>query len=497
MSIDYGDRLANYAYKLIKDDVGVEFEAHLNEWKIHTNNLIQYSRIALNSFQTRLEDARKALEADRQRNSQMTMFVLSLLAGPALSFVGGALENRLAPKLFGHQHSALRTRANPKYQPPAPPTPAAPSGPAPVTLPRVATTISPSTPISTPAQTTKLPLAARTINPASTKAPHEPKLPLAARTINPTVTKKVEPPTFEVTVFDPTWAHTKGKILGDFGGAAAGALITKLLIEPAGRPAEPDQSRLQNAINRVPDSVDLESLKTNLENAWLEAQSLGKQAMQFYANIVRSDLSWGDRLWAKLKAGKLPGVRAGRDDMDLLRLGVEWIHDMVDQQRRSWAEQGQWFYYGNKPTPILEKHAINSIEAELWALWITQENFQPEHEEITGGSDREGGEAVVGHRIKYDNPEGRSRIKINKILPHLYNLGVVQGDLMMEQGRPYRAKHEGFLAYETTSISGEVDTEYELRALEKWAENRKPGFFGGNVGSLRRDIRPLVVNGSY
>src|SRR5262245_30305784 len=38
MGIDYGGRLQNYAYHVIKDDVGREFERHLGEWKTHTND---------------------------------------------------------------------------------------------------------------------------------------------------------------------------------------------------------------------------------------------------------------------------------------------------------------------------------------------------------------------------------------------------------------------------------------------------------------------------
>jgi hypothetical protein len=475
MSRDYGFRLQSYAYDLIKDDIGVEFESHLNEWKIHTNNLILYARNGMNNYQTRLETARKAMEAERARSQQMAMFVLSLLAGPAMSFVGGALEHRLAPRLFGHQHSALRSRPNPRYSPP-------PHAPVPANIP--AQKPLPSIKSGDKSVADRNAKNFKSQNDNRNKAVQTVSLPDNRQTI-------------PQQVFDPNWSLTKGKILGDFGGSVTGALITELLINPAVKPATPDQSKLQNAISQVPDSLHLEDLKTKMENAWTEAQTVGKQAMQFYANTIREDNTWGDRLWAKLKAGKLPGVRTSKDDLDLYNLGKAWIHTVVNQQRQKWAEQSDWFYYGHAPAPLNDKHTTNAIEAELWAIWIAQENFQAKYVEETGGTDREGNVAVLGHHYDYDDPEGKSRIDINKILPHLRDLGVVQGGPMREMGRSYNMRNEGMLAAEVKDINGDVDTGAELQSLNQWAANRKPSFFGGSVGFVRRPVKPLVVKGSY
>ena len=475
MTRDYAYRLQNYAYNLIKDDIGVEFESHLNDWKIHTNNLILYARNALNSYQTRLEDARKAMEAERARNAQMTMLVLSLLAGPAMSFVAGALEHRLAPKLFGTQTVGLRTRPNPRYSPP-------PHAPVPAKIP--AQKPLPSIKDGDKSVADRNAKNFKIQNDNRNKAVQTVSLPDNRKEISH-------------QVFDPNWSLTKGKILGDFGGAATGALINELLINPAVKPAAPDQTKLQNAVARVPDSLDLEGLKTNMENAWTEAQTVGKQAMQFFANVFREDNTWGDRLWAKLVAGKLPGVRASKDPLDLYNLGKSWIHSVVNTQRQRWADQSDWFYYGHAPAPISEKHTTNSIEAELWALWIAQENFQGRVVEKLGRTDREGNVEVLGTYEDYDDPQGKSRINLNKILPHLITLGVVKGNIYTEAVRPQNVQANGMLAAEVTDISGGVDTQSELQSLKDWAANRKPGFFGGSIGFLRRDIKPLVVRGAY
>ena len=335
MSKDYGYRLQNYAYELISDDVAGEFQRNLNDWKIHTNNLVLYARKALARHQGHLEEIKKKLEAERAERAQLAMFVLSLISGPALSFVSGAIQYRLGPKLFGNRSSEIRKSANPKYVRPEPPKPF-PSGTGPAIKPEL-------------------------------KRP--PELPKAGKTVS--VQQPKEPKFNQVEVFDPDWSKTKGKILGDLGSK----LVNDFMVSPALKAAEPNQSKLQNAIDRVPDSVDLEAMQTNLDNTWIEAQSAGKQAIQFFANTIREDSTWGDRFWDKAIKGQLVGVPKTGDDLARFNNGKTWIRAVVDQQRETWAKQDGWFYYGNAPAHITEAHTINAIESEMWAYGLLRRIF--------------------------------------------------------------------------------------------------------------------------
>src|SRR5262249_39354634 len=50
------------------------------------------------------------------------------------------------------------------------------------------------------------------------------------------------------------------------------------------------------------------------------------------------------------------------------------IRDDLDKIRSAWAKQ--WFYYGNNPQVLSAAEMSDSIERELWALWILDEQFK-------------------------------------------------------------------------------------------------------------------------
>ena len=95
---------------------------------------------------------------------------------------------------------------------------------------------------------------------------------------------------------------------------------------------------------------------------------------------------------------------------------------------------------------------------------------------------------------------GRSNVPLEKVLPRLRHLGVLEGAEWLEQSR--RTKHlietSGLMPVEINDIYGEaVDTENELNSINSWAANRKPTIFGGRLGSVPRTMGSLVINGKY
>lgn len=466
---DYGHFLWEYAYKLIKDDVGVEFDKNLNEWKIYTNNLVLYARYAFANFQNVLERAQKEMESRRQIGQQFAMFALSMLAGPAISYISGSLQYRLAPKLFGK----MKVPKGPEYVKPAGTSTPIPAPRKPAPLP----------------QSVKIPTPSRygrggppAVRPMRSPGPPKPQPNLQPKLPDIRVPAKIPQPTY----IEDAGSKIKGKILGDFGGS----LIKEFGLHPAIRAVEPNQAKLQAAVSATADSLTLEALATNLENVWLEAQSVGREAMQHYANTFYKDTNWGDRLWADLVAGKFAGAQFGPGhELDLFERGKRYVEGLVNKQRRQWAADPDWFYYGNAPAPITQPQAVNAIEAEMWALWITQEDLKLHYKMAKTGD-----EAAMVYR--WIEVSGNSGLLFNAdIFPRLRELGVIEGSQQMEAVRRTAQKgtDSGLLPIEVNDIVGELDTEREVQSIRSWAANRKPIIFGGQLGSVRRPMEDIVL----
>lgn len=492
MSVDWGHRLQDWAYKVIKDDVGLEFEGHLNDWKTYTNRLLDCADEALTSHQGHLEAIKEELKAERQRQAQLAMFVLSLMSGPALSFVSAALEHRLSGKLFGAgTHSQTLQVPNPHYAP----SPFVPKAPP-----------TPSAKVNMKSGRVKAEDEARTVRKVRKAEARR-----ASEDYNrakATDTVYISHKDFKRQVFDPTWANTKGQMLGDLSGK----FINDFLVNPALQAPAANQTALNNAINRVPDSLDLGALRTSLDEVWRTAMSTGKQAMQFFANTIRDDSTWGDRLWKILGdpyGTNIPSMAQmmrvsppshGTSDLGLFDIGTRWIRSIVDKQRETWAKQKGWFYYGNAPPPFYKAHTTNAIEAEMWALWIAQEDFRPiiYYDQAEGLGHKRMGKIEKGEI--YENLQGRSRVPIDKLLTRLRRLGILEGAHWPEKWRRASGgplEQPGILAVEINDIYGEVDTAAELNSIRNWAANRKPMIFGGQLGSVRRPMGPLVISGGY
>jgi hypothetical protein len=223
MSTDPAGRLQTRAYLRIKDGIGNEFSKHITEWQIHTTSLFGHAHQALDKFEFHLKDMKAAQDADRQRTQALGMFVLSLVGGAALSFVHGAIEERLAPRLFGSRAKTVRTVPNPKYE-------------------RLSRQIAkPIQKDESSSQIVGIPL------PSVKTTQQRNETHKAVQTISPPVPA---PKTVKRTVFDPDWSKTKGQMLADLGTNFISDFDVLL---PAIAPA---RTQLDNAINMVPSSLD-------------------------------------------------------------------------------------------------------------------------------------------------------------------------------------------------------------------------------------------------
>jgi len=448
--------LRDYAYKLIKDDFGQEFKEALGDWRSHTKDLVLACRKAQKRHQAYLENLQKALEAERERSQWFAMFALSLLGGTALSAFSSLLQHRIGPKLFGDR--AKETRVVTKQVPALP---------------------KPSKEVS------KLPPSAQVIDPSNPARPagQGPSMPKAAHKIglpnSPTV--RLDLPR---TVFDPDFAKTKGKMLGDLGKNGAGELGVNAVFKVD---LEADKA-LRSAVESVPNAIDLDDLERRLDRAWEAAQTLGESYILGYANMYYADDAWPDRFWAQINA-----INPSASDFAKYQFGKTLIWVKINAQRLRWSNDDEWFYYGHKPITMTEEQMANAFEVELWALWMSQENYQPEQ----------------GYRIKHPYTEerfdrfdrqirSRSGIDINAILPRLKELGVVGFEAIVEfarRGGP--ANDQGLVPAELHNISGDIDKYFEFEEIKKWFKSRKPLVYGGQLRGLPRSVGPLRIRTQF
>lgn len=92
--------IREYAKGLFEDDVIGEYECQILEWEIFLNNVIDAERLALKNHEDTLKKVLNEQQQQDQLGAMFAMMALSLAAGPALSWITGAIETRIFPKYF-------------------------------------------------------------------------------------------------------------------------------------------------------------------------------------------------------------------------------------------------------------------------------------------------------------------------------------------------------------------------------------------------------------
>lgn len=95
----------SYSHALFFDHVVKECKCVLKEWRKYVNRVVDAERDAQTAFETVLKSSKAKQQKIEQRNSEVALLALSLVTGPALSWIGGIIENVIFPKYFS-------TRAN-------------------------------------------------------------------------------------------------------------------------------------------------------------------------------------------------------------------------------------------------------------------------------------------------------------------------------------------------------------------------------------------------
>lgn len=318
---NYGFELRDYAYKYISGDVNLEFRDQMRKWKKHTRKLIQYTRLASQAHKGLLTKIRSEQAEHAAAFQQFALFGLSLLAGPVLSFVSGQLQYRLGKRLFGDKVTVIVSKPPDLPKPPVlPPPPARPKiepGKAPN-----------QNQIREYVRTVKIPPLPNYNVPREIKSPPAPTVPPVAKTI---VGNKY---------MDTDLSKVYSKMLGDFGST----VVQDFMLNPAIQAVVPNYSELAKAIAVVPEALNLEMFKENMDTVWETAESVCEHGMLNFAKMFSGDVGWGERFWSKIVNGSFSDAPRGAGaEPAQFEFGKRMIRDFVRRQREHWAMQSDWF----------------------------------------------------------------------------------------------------------------------------------------------------------
>ena len=85
----------------------------LVNWQKHANKLIGYAKLAFQNHESILKAVQEKMRLKQQADQDFALLVFSFMAGPAISFVSGALQYNASRRLF---------KGKPPQTPSAPPT---------------------------------------------------------------------------------------------------------------------------------------------------------------------------------------------------------------------------------------------------------------------------------------------------------------------------------------------------------------------------------------
>jgi hypothetical protein len=286
----------------------------------------------------------------------------------------------------------------------------------------------------------------------------------------------------KVLIYPPSRKNLISKVFGDFGGN----LATHLLVNPVIKAATPNQDKFDSQLNMLGDSLSIDLFEANIKNLLVTGKQMGGTAIVNYAGTILKDQWFGDRWVSKIRTER-PGLNE-RELEDEIKIHIETA---VDLQRQEWANNKDWLYFGNNPPMRPQAILINSLEAEIWALWIILEEYRIFFPKVADTLFSE------SHHVRL---EGKSGINLNKVLDRLVELGVFVGRTDAEKRkrldqlakaaaskatpRPKPTlsnlrktieqlqEEAGLLPAEVDGIKGLVDTREELAIIQEWASKR-------------------------
>lgn len=117
----------------------------------------------------------------------------------------------------------------------------------------------------------------------------------------------------------------------------------------------------------------------------------------FADKILDSGLDWGGEQVKRLlkKYPELPKL----SQQEQRRRGEAMLNDDLDRMRQNWADNPVWFYFGNAPFNYSRFELARTIERELWALWVLDQDYKVEHKTMRYRGELYESDVVAGKNV--------------------------------------------------------------------------------------------------
>lgn len=306
------DHINEYVHALLAIHVVLEYEKQVGEWKDYINRVVDAEKKALENHENVLKQILNQQQQDDQISAFLGMMALSLVAGPALSWIVGTIETRLYPRFFAisQQKSAdviLKSKA------------------------------------------------VRSANGLNA----------------PIISSEAQYNQVAAKVFGEFAGNAAQKIYIE----PLNFYISKAPERNADNYKSISYQQL-NAVAQLPTNAkgpDLDrSLRTALEEALKDERQRGVDRIAGFGLDLRKSPDFA-RIFLMNMNRRDPGfkkldIRAKKQVID------RDIEKMVDMYRQIWAKS--WLYYGNNPPPTTVDEISRRIEREIWAMWILEQDFK-------------------------------------------------------------------------------------------------------------------------
>lgn len=101
--------MRQHAYDMLAVNTVREYENQIGEWQKYINRVVDAEKDAIANHQKVLNEMAAEEKAKAEANAILCMFALSLVTGPFLSWVGGAIQYNVMPKLIGKTKTTIVT----------------------------------------------------------------------------------------------------------------------------------------------------------------------------------------------------------------------------------------------------------------------------------------------------------------------------------------------------------------------------------------------------
>jgi hypothetical protein len=105
-----GYELKEYLLQLLTTNLITEYQDQIEAWKLYIEDVVDAANTASDTVKDTLVDANAEIQAAREQAYGMAMLVLSMVAGPAISWLGAMVKINWAPKITSAQRIETQTK---------------------------------------------------------------------------------------------------------------------------------------------------------------------------------------------------------------------------------------------------------------------------------------------------------------------------------------------------------------------------------------------------